>query len=110
VIENDLQVLGALLARLQRERARLIGHQAHRLDGAAALLVDRGVVLTHQAQQHRQVGLGAAAAQVHLVQLRAQVGMQLRVRLAERTRIRPHQRGGGACGRFRRGGPKGLRL
>src|SRR5207248_2929585 len=50
VIEDDLQVLGALLARRVLERSRLLRHQAHGLGDAAPLGLDALVMIVHQAQ------------------------------------------------------------
>ena len=62
VIEDDLQMLGALLARLVRHGPRFVRHEPHRLHDAAALFVDGFVVRTDQAQQHRQVGSGRSGS------------------------------------------------
>src|SRR4029077_4833868 len=40
VIKNDLQMLRALLPRLQRERARLIGHEAKGFHVTARLVIE----------------------------------------------------------------------
>jgi len=81
VIEDDLQVLGALLARRVLERSRLVRHQAHGLGDAAPLGLDALVMLVHQAQQQPDVGSGGAGAQLELPQLCAQLRMQVRVAL-----------------------------
>ena len=44
VVQDDLQVIGALLLRLEGQRARLIGHELHGAHHPAAFLIDRGVV------------------------------------------------------------------
>jgi hypothetical protein len=92
VVENDLQVLGALLARLVCERACLIRHQAHRLDDAAALALGAVVVIVDEPQQHCEVRSRTAGAQLQLPELRAQRRMQLRP--LSRMRIRPDERRG----------------
>ena len=52
VIEDDLQVVRALLAGLVSQRPGFIGHQAHRLHDAPSLVIDGLVLRTDQAQQH----------------------------------------------------------
>ena len=88
VIKNDLQVLGALLARLARPGPRLIGHQAHRFDDAAAFLIDRFIVLAHERQKRVKLRRGSSALQSHLPYLRAQQLVQVRVIVSRRERIR----------------------
>ena len=92
VIENHLQVLARLFARLVRERLGLIRHQAHGLDDPAPLALDRPVVLVDQAQQHRHVGVGVAGAQLQLAQLRLQRRMQFGILFRVRPRVRPYER------------------
>jgi hypothetical protein len=58
VVENHLQMLGALFARLVRHGARFVRHEPHGLDDAATLLVDGVVVRTQQLQQDAQVRSG----------------------------------------------------
>ncbi len=73
VVEDDLQVLGTLLAGFVRERSCLIGHEAHRLDDAAALIVDGLVLRADQLEQHGYIRLRGAGAQTDLPQLRPQL-------------------------------------
>ena len=101
VIEDHLQVLARLLARLERERLRLIRHQAHGLDDAAPFALDRPVVLVDQAQEHRHVGVGVAGAQLQLAQLRLQRRVQLGILFRMRPGVRPNERGGGPGSAFR---------
>ncbi len=96
VIEDDLQLLGALLTRLVRHRARLVRHEPHRFGDPAPLAVERVVVVVDQLQQHRNVRLGPASAQLQFPQLRAQLRVQLRGLLAVRPRLSPYERSGGA--------------
>ncbi|HXN55026.1 MAG TPA: hypothetical protein VN874_02060 [Myxococcales bacterium] len=98
MIEDDLQVLGALCVGLARQRPRFIGHEAHRLDNAPPLALERLIVLVDQLQQHREIGSRVAGAQLQLVQLRAQIRVQIRVGVSGRARLRPHERCGGAGG------------
>ena len=77
VIQNDLQVLGALLTRLTRHGARFIGHEAHRLDNAATLLVDRFVVSADESQELAQLWRVGGTLQPRLAQLGAQVMVQM---------------------------------
>ncbi len=73
VVEDDLQVLGTLLAGFVRERSCLIGHEAHRLDDATALVVDGLVLRADQLEQHGYIRLRGAGAQTDLLQLRPQL-------------------------------------
>ncbi len=98
VIENDLQMLRALLARLERQRPRLIGHQAHRLDNSAPLVVDRQVVIVDDAQQQPEIDRRAPGAQLQLLQLRAQLRVHIGMRVTERPRVLPNERSRGARG------------
>ncbi|HEY4748495.1 MAG TPA: hypothetical protein VIH38_13050 [Steroidobacteraceae bacterium] len=101
MIEDDLQVLGALGVGLARERPCFLGHEAHRLDGAAPLLLERLIVLVDQAQEHRKVGGRVAAAQLQLAQVRAQTRVQIRVAFRGCERVCPDERGGCAGRPFR---------
>jgi len=106
VIENDLQVLGALLARLERERAGLIRHEAHGFDDSAPLAVDGQVVIVDHPQQQSDVGLRAPGPQLQLAQLRPQLRVQLRISLRQRPRVGPDERRGGAGRGFSRAGAR----
>jgi len=92
VIENDLQVLGALSARLVRQHPRLVGHEAHGLDDPAALAVDRVVVVVDQAHQHGDIGGRTPGAQLQLTQLGFERRMQLRAAVRRWRRVRPNER------------------
>jgi len=100
VIEDDLQVLGALLACLERERAGLVRHQAHGFDDPAPFAIDGQVVIVDHSQQQPEIGLHAAGAQLQLAQLRPQQWVQIRIFLRQRPRVRPHERGRSAGRRF----------
>ena len=101
VIENDLQMLGALLARLERECPRFICHEAHGFHDPAPLVLEREVVVVDQPQQQADVRLSAAGPQLQLAQLRPQVRVQIGIFLRERPRIRPDERRGGSRAGFR---------
>ena len=96
VIQNDLQVPGALLVRLEGECARLIRHQAHGFDDPAPLVLDGEVLIVDQTQQHPDIGVRAAGPQLQLAQLRPQVRVQVRIILRERPWVCTDERGGGA--------------
>src|SRR5258708_7396049 len=112
-IKDDLKAIGALLVGLVGERARLIRHEAHRLDDAASLGLGRVVMIVDEPQQHREIRRRAAGAQLQLAQLRAQLRVHRHV-VPEGPRIRPDEGRGGSRGRL--GGaagaerPQGLRI
>ncbi len=62
VIEDGLQLRGGLFADLARQRLRLIRHQAHRANDAAALRIDAVVVLAHAGKQGAQIDLAIGGA------------------------------------------------
>ena len=78
VIENDLQMLGALLAGFVRHGARFIGHEPHRLNDAAPFLINGFVMSADDAQQNCKVrGSGVRIPQAQLFQLRPKLVVQL---------------------------------
>ncbi len=82
VIEDDLQMLRALLARLVRQRSRLVRHESHGLNDAAALVVDHLILRAHELQQQGELGVGGVGAgtphpQSDFLQLRAQLRMKI---------------------------------
>ena len=94
VIEDDLQMLGALRAHFVRHGARFVRHEAHRLHDAAALVVDRLVVLADDPQQRAEIQGPAAGPQVQLPQLGAKVVMEVgRLIARPQDRVRPDDRG-----------------
>ena len=76
VVQDDLQVIRALLLGFERQRARLIGHELHGAHDATALLIDGGVVTADEPEQRRGIGLVRAGAQLQFAQLREQQRMQ----------------------------------
>ncbi len=64
VVEDRLQVRGALLADLPGERLRLVGHELHGAHDAAPLGVDAVVMCAHDLEQRGQIDLAATPARV----------------------------------------------
>ena len=64
VVEDRLQVRGALLADLPGERLRLVRHELHGANDAAPLGVDAVVMRAHDLEQRGQIDLAAAPARV----------------------------------------------
>jgi hypothetical protein len=67
---------------------RLIGPQAHRFDDAAALLVDRFIMLAHERQQRVKLRRGGRALQSNVPYLRAQKLVQVRM-ISQPARAHP---------------------
>ncbi len=109
VIEDDLQMIGALRAHFVRHGARFVGHESHRLHDAAAFFVDGLVVRADETQQRADIDDGRAAAQAQLAQLGSKMGMQLGAFFAhERVGIDAHD--GRRAGRHSLAGARGVRV
>ncbi len=112
VIENDLEMLGALLACFMRQGACFVRHQSHRLHDAASLVIDRLILRADELQQDRQVRAGGTRTQTGFLQLSPQLGMKIGAVLADTPLIRPDESGRCAGTRIRGciEGPLGLRI
>ena len=76
MIEDDLQLRGALLGDLDAQRARLVGHELHGAHHRAPLVVDRVVVAAEHLEQFVRADPPAGHTRAQLPQLRLQQRMQ----------------------------------
>ena len=76
VIEDDLQLGGALLGDLDAERARFVRHELHGAHHRAALVVDDVVVTAEHFEQFVRADAPARHARAQFPQLRLQQRMQ----------------------------------
>ncbi len=91
VIEDDLQMFGALRAHFVRHGARFVCHETHRLHDAATFFVDGLVMRADETEERTDIDDRRAAAQAQLTKLSAQMRMQFGTVFAhERVRIDAH--------------------